>query len=162
MFESGYGLKLARRTLMLACVLIAGSCALWSQADAPQGPPPGPPDGMHRGHEGELRELTQALALTPEQRTQVKTLLEQRRQQVEALRTPPSGDNATPAPRPSREQMESIRQATDTKIAALLNDDQKAKFAAWQAERKQHMGHRGGPGGGPGGDGPPPPPPSEE
>jgi protein CpxP len=157
MFEIAYGFLLARRTLVLAGVLVAGSCALWSQADAPQGPPPGPPQGgmNHRGPDGvrELRELTHVLNLTDAQREQVKTLLDARRQQMEALRNPAGGDQAAEAPRPSREQMQSIRQATDTKIAALLNDDQKAKFAAWQKQRQERMEHRGGPGEG----GPPPP-----
>jgi Spy/CpxP family protein refolding chaperone len=49
--------------------------------------------------------------------------------------------------------MEAIRNDTDTKISALLNDDQKAKFAAWQAQRKARMERREGTGG------PPPPPP---
>jgi len=155
MFDFAYGLMLARRTMVLAGVLAAGSCAVWAQADAPPGPPPGPPGGMHRGGpERELRELTHVLSLSDAQRTQVKTLLEERRQQAEALRNPAGGDTAAEAPRSSREQMEAIRQATDTKIAALLNDEQKTKFTAWQQERNQRMEHRGGPGG----DGPPPPP----
>ena len=44
-------------------------------------------------------------------------------------------------------QMEAIRNETDSKINALLNDDQKAKFAALQAERRQRMERRQNPGG---------------
>jgi Spy/CpxP family protein refolding chaperone len=47
--------------------------------------------------------------------------------------------------------MEAIRKETDGKITALLNDDQKGKFAAWQQERKARMQQRMG------GDAPPPP-----
>jgi Spy/CpxP family protein refolding chaperone len=136
----------ARRTLLLATILAAGSCGLWAQAGPPGGPPP---DGqMRRGPntERELGQLTQALSLTPDQQTQVKGLLEQRRGKMDELR-----GSGTP---PTREQMEGIRKDTDAKISALLNDDQKAKFAEWQ---KQRMERRRGPGG-PGGDGPPPPP----
>jgi hypothetical protein len=43
--------------------------------------------------------------------------------------------------------MEAIRNDTDSKITALLNDDQKPKFAAWQQQRKEAMEHRHGPGG---------------
>ena len=139
----------ARRTV-LAAILLAGSCALWAQADQPPGPPPGPPDGQMRGRgpnaERELGQLTQTLSLTPDQQTQVKALLQERRGKMEALR---SGENP-----PSREQMQAIRKDTDAKIAALLNDDQKTKFAAWQQQRMQGRGP-----GGPGGGEPPPPPP---
>ena len=44
-----------------------------------------------------------------------------------------------------REQLEAVRNDTDTKITALLNDDQKTKFAAWQQERKRRMERRQGP-----------------
>ena len=137
-----------RRALLVA-VLLAGSCAVCAQADQPPGPPPGPPDGQMRGRgpnaERELGQLTETLSLTPDQQTQVKALLQERRGKVEALR---SGENP-----PSREQMQAIRKDTDAKISALLNDDQKTKFAAWQQQRMQ--GRRGP--GGPVGDQPPPP-----
>jgi Spy/CpxP family protein refolding chaperone len=101
---------------------------------------------MRRGPsiDRQLGQLTQTLSLTPDQQTQVKALLEQRRGKMEALRST--------AERPTREQMEAVRKDTDSKINALLNDDQKAKYAAWEKER---MDHRRGPAG----DGPPPPPP---
>jgi hypothetical protein len=46
---------------------------------------------------------------------------------------------------PSREQMEAVRNDTDNKITALLNDDQKTKFAAWQQQRKERMERRQAP-----------------
>jgi Spy/CpxP family protein refolding chaperone len=139
------------RRAVLAAVLLAGSCALWAQADQPPAPPTGPPQGEMRGRgpnaERELGQLTQTLTLTPDQQTQVKALLQERRGKMEALRS--SGNP------PSREQMQAIRKDTDAKISALLNEDQKTKFAAWQQQRMQ--GRRGP--GGPGGEQPPPPPP---
>jgi protein CpxP len=141
------------RHTVLAAVLLAGSCAIWAQADQPPASPGGPPQGEMRGRgpntERELGQLTQTLTLTPDQQTQVKALLEQRRGKMEALR---SGENP-----PTREQMQAIRKDTDAKISALLNDEQKTKFAAWQQQRMQ--GRRGP--GGPGGDQPPPPPPPQ-
>lgn len=146
-----------RRSAVLAAVLLAGSCAIWAQADQPPASPNSPPQSEMRGRgpnaERELGQLTQTLTLTPEQQTQVKALLQERRGKMEALR---SGENP-----PSREQMQAIRKDTDAKISALLNDDQKTKFTAWQQQRMQ--GRRGP--GGPGGDqapppiAPPPPPP---
>jgi protein CpxP len=134
-----------RRTLLLATILAAGSCGLWAQAPQQEGPPP--PDGqMRRGPniDRELGQLTQTLSLSPDQQSQIKALLEQRRGKMEALR---SGGE-----RPTREQMEGIRKDTDAKITALLNDDQKTRYAAWQKERMDRMQRRGP------GDGAPPPP----
>jgi len=94
---------------------------------------------MHQrggGIERELSELTQVLALTGDQQAQVKALLIERREKMEALR---SGGS-----QPNREQMEAIRQDANGKIRALLNDDQKAKFAAWQQQRMERRRGQGG------------------
>jgi hypothetical protein len=48
--------------------------------------------------------------------------------------------------------MEQIREETNTKIAALLDDTQKTTFAAWVAKHKRHQAQESQ-------DGPPPPPP---
>jgi protein CpxP len=134
---------LAKRTLLLAGVLALASTAVWSQNDAP---PAGQMRPRGGNSERELQQLTQRLNLTADQQGQVKTLLAERAQKMDALRNAaPSADgSAAPAP---REQMQAIRADTDTKINALLNDDQKTKFAALQQERKERMEHRQNPGG---------------
>jgi Spy/CpxP family protein refolding chaperone len=161
MFQFANGFLTARRAPLMASVLtagviVAGSCALYAQADAQTPPPPDRPDGMHHrgpGVERQLGELTHVLTLNESQQAQVKTLLTAQREQMEALRRP-QAESDVEQPRPNREQMEQIHQATDAKIAALLNDDQKAKFAAWQKQRQAMMErHRG-----PDGQEPPPPP----
>ena len=143
-----------RRALM-AAALLAGSCALWAQADQPPAPQAGPPQGQMRGRgpnaERELGQLTEALSLTPEQQTQVKALLTEQSSKMQQLRkTGDASDATNQGGPPNREQMDAVRNDTDAKITALLNDDQKTKFAAWQQQRKERMEHRG--------DGPPPPP----
>lgn len=137
MHEWTYGYLLVKRTLLLASVLVISCCALTAQSDAPP-PPPGQMQGRG-GPERQLQQLTERLSLTADQQSQVKGLLAEQRQKMEALR-----DSSQGAP-PDRAQMEAIRNDTDTKINALLNDDQKAKFAAWQQERKARMGRRQGP-----------------
>jgi len=134
---------------MLVAMLAAGSCALWAQSgqlDQPSGPPARQMDHRRPDAQWELARLTQALALTPDQQTQIKALLQQRHENMQAL-------HANGA-RPTREQMMGVRKDTDAKISALLTDEQKGKFAAAQ----QHIEHdRGGNGQG---TPPPPPPPS--
>jgi periplasmic protein CpxP/Spy len=139
---------------LMAGILVASCGVLSAQNDAP------PPGGqMHRGGgpERQLEQLTRVLALTPDQQTQVKALLTQQQQKMQELRKSSEGTDAAaqgpPAPA-ARQQMEAIHNDTDTKINALLNDEQKTKFATWQAQRKARMEQRQG-----GGDGPPPPPP---
>jgi Spy/CpxP family protein refolding chaperone len=97
--------------------------------------------------------LTQRLNLTADQQTQVKAVLTEQRQKMEALRNAAPADSAdsSQATPNRRQQMEAIRTDTDTKITALLNDDQKAKYAAMVQKRNQRMEEHGG--------APPPPPP---
>jgi Spy/CpxP family protein refolding chaperone len=143
MNELTYGYLLARRTLMLAGVVAVACCALWAQNAAP---PTGLTGQRGPNQERELQQLTQVLSLSADQQAQVKSLLAERRDKMEALRKSGSGgDASSQAAQPSREQMEAIRNDTDTKITALLNDDQKTKFAAWQQQRKQRMERRQGP-----------------
>jgi Spy/CpxP family protein refolding chaperone len=200
MVDFPYYLLLARRSVLLASVFVASCCALWAQTDGPGGPPPGgPPPGemqmQARGPnvERQLKQLTQLLTLSEEQQTRVKAILLDQRQQIEALfkqsKTGAEGDKAStdsaaaqPEP-PSPEKMEALRAArkairedAHARIAALLTDDQKAKFAAWRQRRERSAAREeseempprppdgeggpppdggGGPGGGPGGGGPP-------
>lgn len=142
--------SIARRTMLVA-MLAAGSCALWAQAvqpDQPSGPPAGHMDHRRPNAEWELARLTEALSLTPDQQTQVKALLQQRHEKMEALRA--SGT------RPTHEQMMGVRKDTDAKISALLNDEQKAKFASVQQQIEHDRGGNRNGGSAP----PPPPPPS--
>jgi protein CpxP len=141
----------ALRGLLMAAIVLVSCGALRAQNDAP---PAGPEHGRGFNPERQLQQLTRVLSLTPDQQTQVKALLTEQQQKTEALRNSASNADSSSQSTPSRrEQMESIRNDTDTKIAALLNDDQKTKFAQWQAQRKARMEQRQGPG-----DGNPPPP----
>jgi Spy/CpxP family protein refolding chaperone len=143
--------------------------------------------------ERQLKQLTQLLTLSADQQTQVKAILTNQRDQIETLfkqsKPAAEGDKAStdsastqPEP-PSQEKMEAMRAARKTirqdahaRIAALLTDEQKTKFAAWQQKREKAAAREeseempppppdgdggpppdggGGPGGGPGGGGPP-------
>jgi Spy/CpxP family protein refolding chaperone len=140
------------------------SYAAFAQGDGPPpGPPPdaqsGPPSGDRMpGPERQLKMLTHLLDLTTDQQTGVKALLEQESTQMKALRAKLQSENvesASPETRQARmAQVDQIRDETDTKIAALLNDTQKPKFAEWLQRRKAAMERRRPEDGNP----PPPPP----
>ena len=93
----------------------------------------------------QLARLTSALDLTTDQQAKIKPLLVERQQKMQALMQ----DQSVPQ-EDRRAQMRTISEGTNNSIKALLNDDQKQKFDAMQANMR-----RNGPGGGPGG--PPPP-----
>jgi Spy/CpxP family protein refolding chaperone len=145
----------AHRTLILAGILAASCGALVAQNDSPpEGPPPNAMRGRGPNMERQLQMLTERLSLTADQQTQVKAVLIEQRQKMQELRKSSAGTDASAqGGPPDRTQMEAIRNDSDTKITALLNDDQKTKYAAMLQERKDRMARRGG-----GGDGPPPPP----
>ena len=156
--------KLAAGTALLAL------CAGVAFAQAPDGPPPGPPPdaqsgpppgemGRGRGAEQQLKTLTKLLTLTADQQKGVRAVLEQQATQMRALRakTQAAGaDNDTPEARQARmTQMNQIRDESDTKIAALLDDNQKKIFADWIQKRAAAMERRQSR------EGQPPPPPPE-
>jgi Spy/CpxP family protein refolding chaperone len=140
------GNSLTGRTLLMAGVLAAACGVFCAQANG-QGR-----GGMRQrgGGDQELTELTQLLSLTSDQQTQVKTLLTDQRQQMQALHNSAAGSDASDTSQPTmQEQMQTIRKNTNDKITALLDDDQKTKFAAWLEQRQgQQHGQGGGQQGG--------------
>jgi Spy/CpxP family protein refolding chaperone len=133
MIQIGNGKFEGWRALLMAGILFAGCCALSVPANAQGRGGMGQRGG---GIERQLSELTQVLGLSGDQQAQVKGLLEARRAKMEALRAGGA--------QPSREQMEAIHRDTDANIAALLTDDQKVKFAAWQQQRMEQRRGQGG------------------
>ena len=136
---------------------VGGTCAALAQ-DTPPPPPDqnqaGPPPqgmgrrGMRMDPDRQLERLTRELNLTTDQQTQIKPLLVERQQKMQALFQDQSG-----APEDRRTQARTITEGTNNSIKALLNDDQKQKFEAMQERMRRNR-----PDGGPGGAAPPPPP----
>ena len=136
-------------TLALSGLLALGVTSAAFAQDTPPPPPSqdqaGPPQGgrgMRMDPDQQLGHLTSALSLTTDQQTQIKPLLVERQQKMQALM-----QNQSLSQDDRRAQMRTISQGTNNSIKAVLNDDQKQKFDAMQA----NMRRRGGPGG------PPPP-----
>ncbi|MFY9852366.1 MAG: hypothetical protein WAK26_00640 [Terracidiphilus sp.] len=134
MIESASPFSRSRHAMLIAGVFIASCFAFCMQANA-QG------RGMRHGGGGvdrELIELTEVLSLTNDQQAQIRPLLFEQRRKIEAVRRSAAGSD--PAAQPMHEQIEAIRKDTDANISALLNDDQKAKFASWQQQRRERRG----------------------
>ncbi|HEV2578245.1 MAG TPA: hypothetical protein VGU25_13640 [Acidobacteriaceae bacterium] len=150
------------RSAVLACGLsIAAAGAAVAQDQTPPPPPQGqmgPPNGggprggmMDPGRRAER--MKHELNLTDDQTSQVKTILEDSRTKMEALRS-----NSSLSQDDRRSQAMSLRKAENDKIEALLTPDQKTKFATMQQQMRDRM-RNGGPEGAPAGGPPPPPPP---
>jgi Spy/CpxP family protein refolding chaperone len=88
----------------------------------------------------QLEHMTKELGLSADQQSQIRPLLVDRQQKMEALFQDQSISQDD-----RRTRMQSIRQESQSKIEAVLNDQQKQKFAAMQQEHGRH----GGPGGAP-------------
>lgn len=111
-------------------LLTISSWAAYAQSDAP--PAQQPQNQMRRGYgpEREVENLTHLLTLTPDQQKGVRDILEQQSQQMRALRNKTSTDaSASETPDARRAQMQQIFDESNTKISALLTDDQKRKEA---------------------------------
>lgn len=120
------------------------------QADQSSQPDQAAPPMRGYGHRGghQLEMLTKRLNLSPDQVTQIKAINEDTRTQAMAVRGDQSLSQAD-----RRSKMMDIRKTSQDKVRAVLNDDQKAKYDAMLAERKERMKERRD------GQNPPPPPP---
>ncbi len=150
-----------RAAALLLCGAVVAIPAFAQQESTPPPPPDGamqgpPSGGPHRGGPGRRAEmLQQRLGLSADQTAQVKTILADGRAKMEAAR---SGSNGAP---PDRKQMRGMMEEENGKIRAVLTDDQRKKFDAMEAERREQMRERRDNGSGapaPTGDAPPTPP----
>lgn len=141
-FQQGTALSYVARLALVGLVLAPVS--LVAQQTDPSTAPPATQDGgpPPRGPHGDpaerqahmLKMLTRKLSLTPDQVTQVQAIQADNQTQMQGIHADTS---LQPADR--RAKMMDLRKAENDKMRALLNDDQKAKFDAMQAQRHEHM-----------------------
>jgi Spy/CpxP family protein refolding chaperone len=134
--------------LVLGCLI--GAAGFWShyakhgdaqvdEMDKRRGGPP--PQRRER--------LPQLLGMTSEQETRFEEIMDESRQQLDALRME------------QRPKIDAVIEETNRKIQTILNDEQKMKLDAFLADVERERGRDGHGGGGPRdgrGFGPPPPP----
>jgi hypothetical protein len=94
--------------------------------------------GMHMDPNRQLEHLTKTLNLTADQQTQIKPILTDRQQKMQALF---QDQSLTREDRHSK--AEAIQQDTKTRLEAALNDQQKQQFEEMQA-KMQTRRHQGG------------------
>lgn len=110
----------------LLAVGLSGSALLAQDQSAPpaataQAPAQRPAHVPNPRHQA--KKMAKALALTPDQVSKIEPILADRDQQVQSLRS-----DTTLAPNDRKAKMHSIRQESDTRIEAILNDTQKQQY----------------------------------
>jgi periplasmic protein CpxP/Spy len=136
---------------LLAAGLAFGAASALAQDAAPS------PDAAGGGRMGgrmgrmpspddQLAQMTKRYNLTADQQTQIKPILTDRAQQMMTLRQDQSMSRED-----KMAKMKTMRDDSNTKINAILNDTQKKQFADDQAKMQERMQQRmqGGGGGGP-------------
>jgi protein CpxP len=112
----------------------AAPAAAPSQEQGQQGRGPG-----RMNPDRQLEHMTKELGLTADQQSQIKPVLVDRQQKTEAV-----FQDQSLSQEDRRAKMQSIRQESQGKIEAFLNDQQKRKFEAMQ-ERMRGRSGQGGP-----------------
>lgn len=123
--------KLRYALLMLA---LAAPAAMVAQGEGGGGM------GRHMPSvDDQLANMSKQLNLTDEQKPQVKAILQDQQDQMKAAMENSSGSRED-----TRAKMRQIHETSNTKIRALLTDDQKATFDKMQQERMKRMQQHGG------------------
>jgi protein CpxP len=129
-----------KATIILAALLSTGAIfaqaqaapadqAAAAQSQTQQNPAAGKHGRMNPNRQ--VKFLTKKLNLSADQAAQLKPILEDRAQQMQALQA----DTAL-APADRRTKAQGIQADSNTKIEAVLNDQQKQQFEQMLAERK--------------------------
>ena len=118
----------------LLAVGLSGNALLAQDQSAPpatsvQAPAQRPAHVPNTRHQA--KKMAKALALTPDQVSKIEPILADRDQQVQSVRS-----DATLAPKDRKAKVHGIRQDSDTRIEAILNDTQKQQYEQIKQSRK--------------------------
>jgi periplasmic protein CpxP/Spy len=120
-------------TLALGGVFALATTAALAQDQGQAGLPAGHPShAMRMDPDHQLAALTQELNLTTNQQTQIKPILVDRQQKLQALM-----QNQSLSQDDRRSQAKSIMSDSNSRIEAVLNGDQKQKFEAMQQQKRE-------------------------
>jgi Spy/CpxP family protein refolding chaperone len=122
----------------LIALPITTSAVAQDNAPSPQNQGPGARGSHQMDPDRMLQRLTRELDLTADQQAQIKPLLVDHQQKVQALMQDQSGSQED-----RHAKMKDMGEDLHSKIAALLNDQQKQKFLAMQ--QRMHPGGESGP-----------------
>jgi periplasmic protein CpxP/Spy len=131
-------------SLALSSLFALGVAIAAPQSSAPAQDQAAPQQkGEWAGHHGapdpnrEVQHLTRKLNLTADQQTQILPILTARQQQMESIR-----NDSSLSQQDRHAKMRAAREDSDTKIRAVLNDDQKKTYDQMQQQMREHRQER--------------------
>lgn len=140
-------MNMCKATLVLGALLTAG--AMFASAQAADTASPAAQDAQTQpaaphGHRGmnpnrQAKRLAKQLNLSQDQVSQIEPILADRDQQMQALR---ADSSITPSDR--RAKAKGIMDDSNSKIEAVLNDQQKQQYEQMLAARRSHRQGGGG------------------
>ena len=87
----------------------------------------------------QAKKMAKELSLTPDQMSKIEPILADRDQQMQSVRS-----DATLAPNDRKAKVHGIRQDSDSRIEALLNDTQKQQYEQIKQSRKSNRHQQSG------------------
>jgi periplasmic protein CpxP/Spy len=132
------------RSMALGLVVAASGAVLAADLDAQQARERGTQARQYEPTqriEGHVAKLTERLALSEQQQGQVRSILTQQHDQMQALRS--QAGQAGQDRGAAREQMRSIHETTQQQISAVLTEQQRTTY---QTLRQEMRGRHGGEG----------------
>ncbi|MGO4877178.1 periplasmic heavy metal sensor [Pedobacter sp. AJM] len=119
------------KKLLMICGLMLG-IAGFAQAQQGGG------RGMMMKPEERVKLLDEKLKLSDDQKTKLTTVFTEQAEAMKKMREEMQGADRDAM----REKMQKFRAENDTKVSAVLNDDQKKTYEAWQKEQRAEMQKR--------------------
>jgi Spy/CpxP family protein refolding chaperone len=124
-------------TVALGSALVVGLSGNALLAQDQSAPPPAsaPQPAQRPAHvhnpRHQAKKMAKTLGLSPDQVSKIEPILADRDQQVQSLRS-----DATVSPSDRKAKMHGIRQESDSRIEAILNDTQKQQYEQIKQTRK--------------------------
>jgi periplasmic protein CpxP/Spy len=84
--------------------------------------------------QAQVNRLAKRLNLTDDQKSQILPILTEREQQMKSIH-----EDTSLSQQDRRAKMRTLREDSDAKIKAVLNDDQKQKYDQMQQQRRERM-----------------------
>ena len=119
------------KKLMMICGLMLG-IAGFAQAQQGGG------RGMMMKPEERVKQLDEKLKLSDDQKTKLTAVFTEQSEAMKKMRQEAQGGDREAM----REKIKKFRAENDVKVAAVLNDEQKKTYEAWQKEQRAEMQKR--------------------
>ena len=121
-----------KKTFLICCLFVGITAASYAQGGR-----------MRMSPEDQTKQLATNLKLTDDQSAKVLAIYQAQGKKMDSLRTAANGDFQSMRP-----AMQAMREETNTKVNALLTDEQKAAYKKYQDDMRARMQNRMNGGGG--------------